>query len=362
MFRLWWDFRITTESNDKEKRATKTITQLPTMVIDGNQSINGNQSPSPSPDQLKTFPVPFDDNNSAVSVASDNSQNGCGDPEQQVKPQQTKGSMRASSKILTWCTLICYAIFIGYVLLSRFYVFIIKEDEVNIPCILWVSPQIISFMSGRMFLYLLWYDRFHAAFKSSAFGKSCLFSWFISVGIVISMVISMIFYLIIYMIYADNYCQLSGDGHLIIAALPFTIFDLVWSVIILYLFIGHLSKLLYLSISLNNKLGDIEIFNLIKKLNILVNVSVLSTWIIFITIYSFAALSASTIDCCINTICILLTFRKYNENYEKICFLCIDYYQSCFMKWCCCCCKLCHKVDKAMENNINMLTLTVETR
>eukprot|EP01084_Bolivina_argentea_P004007 7587_1 len=108
-------------------------------------------------------------------------------------------------------------------------------------------------MSGRMFLYLLWCDRFCSVFNNSVFQKSHKFQHIMSIGIISTMLISMTFYLIMYALYTDNHCQLSGNkGHLFIAALPFTVFDLIWSIIILYLFVSHLSKLLNMSLISNN--------------------------------------------------------------------------------------------------------------
>eukprot|EP01084_Bolivina_argentea_P046462 85579_1 len=101
------------------------------------------------------------------------------------------------------------------------------------------------------------------------------------------------------------------------------------------------------------------VYGIIRRLNILVNISILSTWLILISIYNYMPLSASAIDGIINTICILLSLTKYEIIYNKMCFICINYYESCFMKFCCCCCDWCHKVNVEKQKDVTMLSLEV---
>eukprot|EP01084_Bolivina_argentea_P046461 85578_1 len=340
MCRLWLDFN------------KNTITPAPPKItkISANSASVSDISPKTEPQSHESIdsateksPSPNQHNNKSTNKKVSNS--------------------NVSTKLmrLTWCTLLCYLIFNLYVLISRLYVFVIKNDKVNFPCFIWVFPQITSFMSGRMFLYLLWCDRFCSVFNNSVFQKSDKFQYIMSIGIIGSMLLSIAFYLIIYALHADNHCQLSANtGHLFIAALPFTLFDLIWSVLILYLFVSHLSKTLNLSSNNNEYVKQkSRIYWVIKRLNVLVNISILSTWLILISIYNYMPLSASAIDGIINTICILLSLTKYEIIYNKMCFICINYYESCFMKFCCCCCDWCHKVNVEKQKDVTMLSLEV---
>eukprot|EP01084_Bolivina_argentea_P012973 24313_1 len=170
---------------------------------------------------------------------------------------------------------------------------------------------------NRLFLYLYFIWRVDVSFSQTVLEMKKTNVKLLSIINIISFTFSIIFMVSYHIRFV---CEDNSPTDLLIATIPFGLFDTTFAWLCLYLFVSRLRTLIKMD---KNRFNDRQSLQYIaNKFTILSVVAISSTTLIYLIYLVLPLASISAIDSTLNAFCLILSTKDYDLYYQKYCVLC----------------------------------------